>query len=147
MQRVLLSPRAVLWRVKTLTWGSYPYSGPCAAPLGSGDGFGYANDELSGNSIHYLPNLNTGTRILTTILTTKIPTDYGKSRSEDFLGPSVGSRESGALGERKKRKREDSTADTNFDPIPGPSHNGYAMDNNWAKGTNVPDAMLNPLLE
>ena len=29
-----------------------------------------------------------------------------------FPGPSVGSRESGALGERKKRKREDSTADT-----------------------------------
>ena len=31
----------------------------------------------------------------------------------------------GALGERKKRKREDSTTDTNFDPVPGRSHIGY----------------------
>ena len=64
-------------------WGSYPYSGSYAAPLGSGYGFGYPN-ELSGNSIHYLPNLSTGTPYTYDNFNTRIPMNDGKRHSEDF---------------------------------------------------------------
>ena len=116
-------------------WGSYPYPGSYAAPLGSGDGFGYANDELSGNSIHYPPNLSTGTPYTYDNINYQNPYERWGEPFTGFSGPSVGSGESslaGALGERKKRRREDSTTDTNFDPLPGPSNIGYPMDNNWA---------------
>jgi len=116
-------------------WGSYPYPGSYVAPLGPGDGFGYANDELSGNSIHYPPNLSTGTPYTYDNFNYQNPYGRWEEPFGGFPGPSVGSGESslaGALGEKKKRKREDSTTDANFGPLPGPSHIGYVMDNNWA---------------
>ena len=114
-------------------WRSYLYPGSYAAPLGSGDGFSYANDELFVNSIHYPPNLSAGTSY--TCNNFDYQNFYGRWEEpfRGFPGPLVGSGESslaGALGERKKRKREDSTMDTNFDRIPGPSHIGYAMGDN-----------------
>jgi hypothetical protein len=118
-------------------WGSYPYPGSYAAP---GDGFGYANDELSGDSIHYPPNLTTPY----TYDDFNYQNPYGRWEEpfRGFPGPSggVGSGESslaGALGERRKRKREDSTTDQDFYPPSGPSYinegssTGFAMDNNW----------------
>ena len=115
-------------------WGSYSYPGSYAAPLGPGDGFGYANDELSGNSIHYPPNISTSTPYSYDNFNYQNPYERWEEPFRGFPGPSVGSGESsleGALGERKKRKREDSTTDTNFDSLPGPSHIGYAMGDNW----------------
>jgi hypothetical protein len=116
-------------------WRSYPYPGSYAAPLGSSNGFGYANDELSENSIHYPPNISTGIPYTYGNFNYQNPYERWEEPFRGFPGPSVGSGESslaGALGERKKRKREDSTTDTNFDPLPGPFHIGYPMGNNWA---------------
>jgi hypothetical protein len=127
----LSSSRAMEGQDVNQWWGSYPYPGS----YGSGDGFGYTNDELSGNSIHYPPNISTSTPYTYDNFNFQNPYERWEEPFRGFPGPSVGSGESslaGALGERKKRRREDSTTDTNFDSLPGPSHIGYPMDNNWA---------------
>jgi hypothetical protein len=61
-----------------------PYPGSYAAPLGSGDAFGYATTSCLGilSIIHPISVLVL--RILTTNLTTRISMDAGKSRSGDF---------------------------------------------------------------
>ena len=122
-------------------WGSYPYPGSYASPLGAGDGFGYANDELSaGNSIQYPSNLNTGTPYTYDDFNYQNPYERWEEPFRGFPGPSVGSGESslaGALGERKRRMGGDSTTDPNFYPASGPSYSnegsstGFAMGNNW----------------
>jgi hypothetical protein len=83
--------------------------------------------------IHYLPNLGTGTPYTYDSFNYQNPYERWEKPFRGFSEPSVRSGESslaGALGERKKRRREDSTTDTNFDPLPEPSHIGYAMGDN-----------------
>ena len=82
---------------------------------------------LSGNPIHYSSNLSTSTH--------QNPHARWEELSRGFPVPSVGSGESSlarTLGERKKRKLEASTTNTNFDPLPGQSHFSYGMGNNRA---------------
>ncbi|KIM36381.1 hypothetical protein M413DRAFT_449252 [Hebeloma cylindrosporum] len=129
-------------------WGSYQYQGPYA-----GDGFGYGDDEMAGNSMHYPPDLDTTTPY-TSYEGFNYPNtsgSYGPSLGFQqqpfggFAGPSTGAGSSesslaGALGERKKRKREEPTTDLNLYPPPaGPSYmnegssTGFSMgNNNWA---------------
>ena len=125
-------------------WGSYPAS--YVAPLGATD-FGSTDDRSHGHSIHYPSDLNsTAPYTYDNYIYQNTSDAYGQPHGWEepfrgFAGPSVvGSGESslaGALGERKKRKREDPIPDPGFYPSAGPSYvnegssTGFSMDNNW----------------
>ena len=125
-------------------WGSYP--GSYVAPLGSTDGFGYMDDRSHEHSIHYPSDLNSTAPYTYDNYNYQNTSDaYGQSHGWEepfrgFAGPSVGSGESslaGALGDRKKRRREDPTPDPGFYPSAGPSYvnegssTGFSMGNSW----------------